>query len=388
MDEYLFALSVSERMFAREAAVVEGLLANSATSIRIIERHLSDLNIRWTALQEKHDQYVIKSDFDPVEAAAKNALIEKYSSEYIRIEAACDKFICTVNPPASTYTATPTTTTANSIKLERVKFRTFDGDARNFPKFKSEFETYVQPLCSPCQLPFVLKSYLCDSVRREVENYDHDISAMWKRLDSKYGTVQKQIDLIMSDFKNLPACKDLSSTLHMIHLVETAESDLKCLNATSELENHLIISYIEQSMSKLMLERWAEIVVKENVSKSSDSKFERLLEFLQHWQWLLEYNAADIRNSPVADNVSDCSKNGMQSCLVHPNATHPIWQCRSFKAMNVTERCNIIKANNACMHCLVVGHSADECSKSFCCTAPGCGSSQHNVLLHDACSAS
>ena len=174
----------------------------------------------------------------------------------------------------------------------------------------------------------------------------------------------------------------------MIHLVETAESDLNCLNASSELENHLIISYIEQSMSKPMLERWAEIIVTENVSKSSDSKFKRLLEFLQHWRWLLEYNNADIRNSSVVDNASECSNDSKQTCLVHSEAMHPVWQCRSFKAMTVTERYNVVKASNACMHCLVVGHSADDCKRLFCCTAPGCGSSRHNVLLHDACSAS
>ena len=118
-----------------------------------------------------------------------------------------------------------------------------------------------------------------------MENYDHDVSAIWKRLVSKYGTVQKQIDLIMCDFKDLPVCNDLTSTLRMIHLVETAESDLQCLNATNELENHLIISYIEQSMSKPMLERWSEIVVTGNDCKSSDSKFKRMLEFLQHWNY-------------------------------------------------------------------------------------------------------
>ena len=200
---------------------------------------------------------MIKSVSDRVEIAAKDALIDKYSSEYIRIEAACDKFICNAKLTVSSDSAS--TTSVNSIKLERVKFRSFDGDARKFPKFKAEFETYVQPLCLPSQAPFVLKSYLCDSVRREVENIDHDIAAMWKRLDSKYGTVQKQIDLIMCDFKNLPVCNDLPSTLHMIHLVETADSDLKCLNASNELENHLVISYIENSMSKPMLERWANL---------------------------------------------------------------------------------------------------------------------------------
>ena len=86
MDEYQFALSVAERMFSREATTVEKLIANSTTSKNIVECHLSDLNIRWTALQEKHGQ-MIKYVSDRIEIAAKDALIDKYSSEYIRIEA-------------------------------------------------------------------------------------------------------------------------------------------------------------------------------------------------------------------------------------------------------------------------------------------------------------
>ena len=66
MDEQLLSRSVSERMFTRQAAVVEKLIANPVTPIRIIERHLSNLNIRWTTLQEKHDMYVVEFLSDPV----------------------------------------------------------------------------------------------------------------------------------------------------------------------------------------------------------------------------------------------------------------------------------------------------------------------------------
>ena len=44
--------------------------------------------------------------------------------------------------------------------------------------------------------------------------------AMWERLDEKYGTIRKQIDCIMSDFKSLPVCNDARSTLNMIFFLE------------------------------------------------------------------------------------------------------------------------------------------------------------------------
>ena len=38
----------------------------------------------------------------------------------------------------------------------------------------------------------------------DVENCDHNVEEMWRRLDQKYGTKQKLIDDIISDIKRLP----------------------------------------------------------------------------------------------------------------------------------------------------------------------------------------
>ena len=100
----------------------------------------------------------------------------------------------------------------------------------------------------------------------------------------------------MYEFKHLSACKDTQSILRMIHLVETADSDLKCMNASEELENHVIISHIERSMSKMMLEDWAKMIVQGEKSESSQTKFQNLLVFLLYWRELLEYNDAEIRS--------------------------------------------------------------------------------------------
>jgi hypothetical protein len=246
MNKKLLARSVSERMFARQCGIIEKLLAHSSASLRIVERALSELCTKWSTLQERHDAYACEFvGDDSVEVTANEALIDNYSSEFVRLELACDEFHKLHSKETPATPASTATSTQNSIKLERLRFRTFDGDLRKYPKFKSEFVMYVQPLCDPNQLPFVLKSYLCDSVRRLVEHIDHDISAMWNRLDERYGTVRKQIDCILSAFKNLPPCIDTPSTLNMISIVEFAEADLKCMNAESQLENALIISILK-----------------------------------------------------------------------------------------------------------------------------------------------
>ena len=376
MTDQLLARTISERMFTRQLHIIEKLLENPATSMRIIERQLTMLSTRWTALQESHDMYVIQCVSDPIEVSANDSYIDKYCTEFVRLEVACDSFISTrtVDNPSTQPTVTPVSEN-NSIKLERVRFRIFDGDVRKYPKFKSEFEQFVQPLCSTNQITFVLKSYLCDSVRREVENCDYDIDAMWARLDAKYGTIRKQIDCIMSDFKSLPECNDSRTTLNMISVVETAEADLKCINASNELENSTIISFIEQSMSKSMFDHWAQKIA--NDDDADDGKFDKLLFFLQHWKRSIEYNDSDIRCSSHVESVKPSRK-----CLIHREDGHPIWRCRTFKGMTVHERRNVIAKNNACTLCLETGHNSANCNKSFRCSASGCNSS-HNVLLHE-----
>ena len=402
MKKQVLARSVAERMFSREAATLEKLTQTETTSTHIIKHHFSELNKRWTTLQEKHDEYVIECVTDPSEITANESLINAYSAEFIRIEAKYDAFVVssTTEKPTERLPAAATMTNTNTIKLERVRFRTFDGDIRKYPKFKSEFLQFVLPLCSTDQVTFVLKSYLCDSVRREVENIDHDLTAMWKRLDDKYGTVQKQIDCIMHDFKNMPTCVDNASTLHMIHLVETAARDLKCINASSQLENEQMISAIERCMPERMLSNWAERIALHSTQYSGEEKFEKLMQFLLYWRDLIEYTGAKIRCQPSAcsdmPSIENCYVNHTASslsqsaasprkskCLVHPSCDHPTWRCRLFRAMSASERYDVINMNSACTLCLELGHNAENCKRTFRCTI--C-KSNHNVLIHDVAS--
>ena len=134
-------------------------------------------------------------------------------------------------------------------------------------------------------------------------------------------------------------------------------------------------------MSGLMLEKWAERIACDDSRKSSATKFHKLLEFLLHWRWLLEYNEADIRKTSTTAPFTT-APSATHMCLVHRDCDHPVWRCRAFKSMTVSQRYDIVKANDACSLCLEVGHGSSNCKMRFRCTSPGCRSA-HNVLLHD-----
>lgn len=294
MENLLTKRTVSERMFSRHCRILESLLNANSTSTRIIERHLNELNIHWNDLQAAHDNYVVCCLPDATDSDTE-VYIDDLAAKFIAIEAACNNFMFECS--SQSVNGNSGKQLNASIKLERIKFRTFDGDFRKYPKFKLEFNKFIAPLCCESQLTFVLKSYLCDSVRCEVENIDQDIKVMWERLDEKYGATHKLVDCILSDVKGLPACNDNASTLDMIRVIETAHSDLLCMDALAELKNATILSVIEQSMSSILFDDWVRLVAGKELS--SEEKFNKLLPFLQHWKRMIEYENADIRITPT-----------------------------------------------------------------------------------------
>ena len=133
------------------------------------------------------------------------------------------------------------------------------------------------------------------------------------------------IDCILSDIKNLPNCDDSASTLDMIRLVETAHSDLQCIDALSELQNAMIISIFERRMSSLMLDEWAKLVSGKQLA--SEAKLSKLISFLHKCKRMIEYENADIRMPTVqsdATNYRSPPSATARRCLVHRNHEHPI----------------------------------------------------------------
>ena len=51
---------------------------------------------------------------------------------------------------------------SSGIRLQKLRFQTFNGDIRKYPKFKAEFQKYIQPLCKSYEIAFILRSCLID----------------------------------------------------------------------------------------------------------------------------------------------------------------------------------------------------------------------------------
>ena len=84
----------------------------------------------------------------------------------------------------------------------------FDGDIRDYPRFKSDFLKQVVPeMKSKDSTAYVLRSCLKKVPLDIVKYVDDDLDKMWKRHDEKYGKPSKLADVVMYDIKKLRAIR-------------------------------------------------------------------------------------------------------------------------------------------------------------------------------------
>ena len=84
------------------------------------------------------------------------------------------------------------------IKLEPMKMPTFNGQIREYPRFRRDFEMQVMPsVKSADSAAYILKSCLFEEPHDIVKSVDDDVREMWNRLDERYGRSSKLADAVM-----------------------------------------------------------------------------------------------------------------------------------------------------------------------------------------------
>ena len=95
------------------------------------------------------------------------------------------------------------------LKVERMKLPTFAGNIRNYTSFKADFDKIARPHIEPESEAYVLKEMCLKGEALDIiKNVDHDASAIWSRLDDRFGKASKLVDVIMYDIKNLKPVAD------------------------------------------------------------------------------------------------------------------------------------------------------------------------------------
>ena len=129
---------------------------------------------------------------------------------------------------------------------EKLKMPTFDGNIRQYPHFKADFERQIMPRYNKDAYgaAYALKSCLPNEPLNVVRNVDDNHVEMWKRLEEKYGKKSRFTDTIMNEIKRLvPVSEgDNEGFVDLVNTVESGYRDLERLRLEKEMANSTAIS--------------------------------------------------------------------------------------------------------------------------------------------------
>ena len=145
----------------------------------------------------KQREYIdLLSDEEEIDNQAE--LMSKMQSLYIEVNLAAGKAI-----KARSSKQKDIHKEGTGIKCPRLKMPSFNGNIRDYPCFKGDFQKQVMPnIRGEGAAAYNLRSCLSDEPLEIVRNVDDDIEEMWRRLDERYGRLPKLTDAIMVDIKH------------------------------------------------------------------------------------------------------------------------------------------------------------------------------------------
>ena len=276
----------------------------------------------------------------------------------------------------------------------------FDGDLREYPRFRKDFEIQVMPSLTNSTAPYTLRSCLGKEPMVVKKGVDDDIAEMWKRLDEKYGDPAKLADAIIDSVQRVKPIRagDVKQFTEFAEIVECGYRDLVTIDLEKEITTTSSVSIIEKRLPPDIRNDWAKLVSSDTSSVCRKDKFPSLLKFLLNQKRANEYDSADLRNlaqqainhaSVVMEEIdegdhSDESRTANSRCILHGNARHETSECRLYLAKTFEERMSVLKEKGACWSCLKIGHRIRDCRKKIICGENGCTRTHHKTIYSEA----
>ena len=293
------------------------------------------------------------------------------------------------------------------IKFNRMNLPTFDGDIREYAKFKHQYNKIVKPaMKSRDEQIYILKNEcLKKEAEEHVRNVDEDLEEIWKRLEDRFGRPELAARAFLTDLRQIKQVSEGDST-KFIKLADTVERcfrGLERINMDHEISNSTVVGVIEDKLPPSLKTLWS-VEVCSNDSKifNSTGRFQQLLEFLLKHRRAMEYSNADVKprkpapidapvhhvqeskeDPPKESNPDKSNKERRPGCWYHSTNSHDIFDCNIYKKASVNERWDMVMDYRACWSCLKRGHRQADCYSIKECGTEGC-KAKHHPSLHRA----
>ena len=282
-----------------------------------------------------------------------------------------------------------------NLSLEKIKLPKFDGEIREYPQFKRDFQRHVEPTLDKGDVSYVLRSCLGKEPYETVKSVDDDINEMWKRLDDKYGDPAKVADVIIDSIRRTKIIREGEDKrlVEFVNMLEDGYRDLKRLELEAEISTTSSVSTIERRLPMDIRREWAQTVISDASMIDKMNTFPSLLRFLLNKKRAIECDCAALRayNSNTAMSIAvahhatareytDERQSNYSKCLFHNNAEHWISECKLYLSESVDGRKRMLKEKGACWSCLKRGHPIHDCKRKGNCGINDCVGKHHRTI--------
>ena len=198
------------------------------------------------------------------------------------------------------------------MHMEKMKFPKFNGNCRDWPQFKKDFEMQVSSaVLDATTVSYALRNALPDNVKSLIRNMSDDITEMWKRLDERFGDEAKIVEVVLNDIKSFRPIRENEEKrlLYFIDTIEKATNELIYLGREAEIQNSTIIGLIEEKLPDDLKRKWVERIYEKNSPVDKKDKFPGFLKFLLERKLIIEYECNISRKTKEEKKVNVKLKN-------------------------------------------------------------------------------
>ncbi|KAJ7337869.1 hypothetical protein OS493_008027 [Desmophyllum pertusum] len=161
-------------------------------------------------------------------------------------------------------------TKMSNLRLEKIKMPKFDGELREYPRFRKDFEVQVMPSLNSSTAPYTLRSCLGKEPLAVVKGVDDDIKEIWTKKEENKRFIE------------------------FVEIVDNGYRDLLRLGLEKEITTTSSVSIIEKKLPADIRRDWAKLVSSDTSSVDKKDKFPSLLKFLLNQKTAIEYDSADL----------------------------------------------------------------------------------------------
>lgn len=279
------------------------------------------------------------------------------------------------------------------LHFDKVSLSTFSGDHTEWIPFRDEFNKYVHlnPNLSAVMKFHQLRTHL-NGIALEAINgltlSEADYEAAWSLLKERYDNERILISEYLKRFFDLPYLSSNPTTTQFLQMVNKTNQLIRVIpiyhyDVTSW--DPILIFVLTSRLDSQSLRKWSD-----QIKKRQRIPLSELIEFLdvQAAERVacsteprrIEHKASAPKSKKSKQKKVNVMVTTKESkCIQCKSSDHPVYQCKTFLALEVKDRIKKIRQGKHCLRCFNTHSDKEECSFRNC---KYCSQAHNNLLCY------